>query len=222
MYSSPSVCVVLSFLVGASLANLQLFPDGLVPENIVSNVCKAAIISTVTTCPSTYVLYPVREFGGPFENTTSQEAFCSAGCTSALAKYRTAVTSACAKDPQPWQGIPADFSGDRMAAYQKRMCLKDPSNGEYCIGELSHSKVYLLANRIDYFANYTLPATISSITDLPRDYKCSACYLSFLQAMQATPYSNYDESWVADYQTIQASKHILEVLSPFIDFINTA
>lgn len=66
--------------------------------------------------------------------------------------------------------------------------------------------LYIIDHVADYFANYTLPDTLLSITDLPQAYKCSACYLSFLQAMQATPYSNYDESWVVDYQTIQTCK----------------
>ena len=135
MYLPLSLALLFSLLLTRSLADLQFFPNGIVSDNNVSSRCEAALTANMSTCPGSYVLHPVHDFGGPFENTTSQELFCSEGCSTALASYHSSVNSACANDPQPWQGIPANFSGDRMAVYQKRMCLKDPSSGEYCIGK---------------------------------------------------------------------------------------
>ncbi len=124
-----------TLLATVTKADLQFFPDGLTADNNVSSTCIAALTATVNACPSSFLLYPVTDFGGPFTNMTSQASFCSTACSNALASYHNSVSSACASDRHPWDGIPANFSGDRMAAYQKRMCLKDPKTGQYCIGK---------------------------------------------------------------------------------------
>ena len=49
----------------------------------------------------------------------------------------------------------------------------------------------------------TLPNYDVLLQDLPKQYLCSGCHLSLLEALQSTPYSNYDESFVEQYQAVQ-------------------
>lgn len=68
-------------------------------------------------------------------------------------------------------------------------------------------------------ANWTqaLPQRDIAFADLPKTYLCSYCYLSLLQAIQSTPYSNYDESFVGPYQDAQKGEIGGRILAHFAD-----
>lgn len=51
-----------------------------------------------------------------------------------------------------------------------------------------------------------LPDRDFALAELPRANLCSYCFLALLQAIQSTPYSNYDESFVEQYKEAQAGK----------------
>ena len=52
----------------------------------------------------------------------------------------------------------------------------------------------------------SLPDRDFALDELPKADLCSYCYMSLLQAIQSTPYSNYDESFVDQYKAAQAGK----------------
>ncbi|KAL1961764.1 hypothetical protein VTN77DRAFT_1090 [Rasamsonia byssochlamydoides] len=148
-----------------------------------------ALTATIATCDESFIQYPVWDYGGPFENATARDLFCSSDCTDSLASYSSSVAAACANDPDPWDGIPASFWGDCLAAYQERICLRDLNSTDYCI---------------DIMSNYTWPDEDVALPDILPDILCSSCFMRHLQAVQSTPYSNYDESWPENYAAAQA------------------
>ena len=55
-------------------------------------------------------------------------------CGTALSKYHGSVTASCAKDPQPWVGVPANYYGDLIWAQYNLTCVKDPKTKQWCNG----------------------------------------------------------------------------------------
>jgi hypothetical protein len=119
------------FLWSFVAAQMSLFPGGTPTDVTISSGCKNALETTLDSCEQTFLYYPNADFQGPFESSR-QDQFCSSTCTSSLQSYHSLVQSSCSNDPDPWDGIPATYGGDRMAAYQARICLKDPASGAYC------------------------------------------------------------------------------------------
>ena len=188
-------------------------------DNPVSEACLTALNSTLT-CASQFTSYPSSDYQGPF-TSTELDGFCSSDCTSSLAQYRSSVSSNC-KDDQPFNDIPTTFLGDRMDAYQNRTCMKDKSSGEYCN---SKSGSWLTSRLLPsdragsnmspvVNGNWTsdLPDQDFALADLRKENLCSDCFLSLLQAIQSTPYSNYDESFVAQYQDAQKGQKFRRML----------
>jgi len=61
-------------------------------------------------------------------------------------------------------------------------------------------------DRLTFWYFLALPDTDIQIQNLPKDYLCSSCYLNLLQALQKSPFSNYDESWQDDYVAAQTGE----------------
>ena len=114
-------------------AQFQLFPNGTHSTASLSQGCTTALNATINCDP--YIQYLVsNDYYGTLGNATLQNSVCSAGCGASLASYHSNVAVACAKDPQPWPGVPALWSGDVIWATYNRTCLKDPATGAYCVG----------------------------------------------------------------------------------------
>ncbi|KAF4552682.1 LysM domain-containing protein 5 [Elsinoe fawcettii] len=169
-----------------SFAQIQFFPSDTTYENQLSSACVEALATTIQ-CDAGFTFFPNTDFQGPFENSSSLDNFCGQSCSKSLASYHDAVSASCGV-AEPYTGVPALYAGDRMWAYQNRTCLKDPASGEYCN---------------DIMRDWILPDNDITIDRLPKQYLCSACYLNLLQAIQATPYSNYGPSMVEPYQKAQ-------------------
>ncbi len=105
---------------------------GVAFDNSTSPACIAAINSSLS-CPSQFTNYPISDYAGPF-TMEALDSFCSGTCTASISQYQSSVYSSC-KGSRPFQEFPATLAVDRMAAYQRRTCLKDASTGQYC-----HSK----------------------------------------------------------------------------------
>lgn len=118
-----------------------------------------------------------------------QDALCDPRCGVSLANYHSDVSSACASDVQPFDGLPATYFGDVAAATYNLTCLTDSSTGEYCTDVI-----------FDAFANYT---TDSDGTGLPASDLCSSCVVSAFRQIQSTPYSNYGAQLVDQWSSIQ-------------------
>lgn len=123
------------------VAQIQLF-DGNTTEldNPVSAKCANAMAASID-CSDLFTFYPNTDYQGPFDNPDAQDQFCSATCTNSLASFHSQVSNACQNDPDPFEGLPATFGGDRLSAYQQRTCLKDSSTGEYCNSQCFRHKI---------------------------------------------------------------------------------
>lgn len=70
-----------------------------------------------------------------FLDTSFLDQLCSSDCGQSLETYHAQVTSACASDPAPWPGTPAQVYGDQIWAKYNSTCLKDEA-GCYCQSRL--------------------------------------------------------------------------------------
>ena len=116
----------------ATQMNFLAAIGGVAFDNSTSPACVAAINSSLS-CPSQFTNYPISDYAGPF-TIEALDSFCSSTCTASISQYQSSVYSNC-KGSRPFQEFPATLAVDRMAAYQRRTCLKDASTGQYC-----HSK----------------------------------------------------------------------------------
>lgn len=204
-----TILLTLSISLRGVMGQMNFFASGgdVAFSNNISESCLAAM-NTTLKCPSQFTSYPNSDYAGPFSKT-ELDGFCSPTCVASLRDYRSGVASKCSKDPTIFNDIPTSFLGDRMAAYQNRTCLKDERGGNYC-----NSKSYALiaAQRKSVLikcsvvnANWTqsLPNHDIAFNMLPKANLCSICFLGLLRAIESTPYSNYDESFVTPYQDAQ-------------------
>ena len=130
---SYSIFLALHFL-NLARAQLNLYSEGLFNDNDISSQCSTAIAAEISCDPSLVALTSADSFGAVGDSTL-QESMCTTSCGTALSTYHDAVSKACAKDPQPWDGLPAVWAGDAVWATYNRTCLKDPNGGGYCGGE---------------------------------------------------------------------------------------
>lgn len=65
-------------------------------------------------------------------NDTVLDALCAPACEQSILSYRSKVISACKNDPQPFDGLPAQYFIDVIWASYNLTCLKDPKSGSYC------------------------------------------------------------------------------------------
>ena len=114
--------------------SLYSVPVGIANTTTISTGCANAMKANIA-CDPELVDFATSGYYGALGNTSIQASFCASTCATSLASYHNSVASACAKDPQPWGGLPATWVGDSLWAYQNRTCLKNPSTGAYCTGE---------------------------------------------------------------------------------------
>ena len=115
------------------LAQLDLYAGGLFADNVISSQCSSAINARISCDPYLIALTSADSFGA-LNDTALQASICTATCSEALSSYHRAVTTACARDLQPWDGFPAEWAGDAAWATYNRTCLKD-ATGQYCGGK---------------------------------------------------------------------------------------
>lgn len=155
----------------------------------VSSSCAAAIMDVVQ-CEGYLLTLITDDYYGPFGNQTLQDQLCDPACGISLAQYQSTVASACALDPQPYQGLPATYFGDVAYATYNLTCLQDTASSQYCTDYVFNA-----------FANYS---NDSDGTGLPLSQLCSSCIVNSFLQMQSTPYSNYDEKLLSQWSQIQS------------------
>jgi hypothetical protein len=106
------------------------------PSTTLSAACSNAILGEVN-CLDDLLTYAHADTFYPLGNATYQQQFCSASCGSSLATYVSNVTSACAGQPEPFDGLPATYYGNWAWSTWNLTCLQDAKTGEYCIGNFS-------------------------------------------------------------------------------------
>ncbi|EAW07585.1 LysM peptidoglycan-binding domain-containing protein [Aspergillus clavatus NRRL 1] len=185
----PSLCAFAGLVAGPVAAQIQLYQYGLNSTATLSAGCSTALKATLQCDPYLYTLATNDHFGS-LGNKTFQDQLCQGACGTSLTTYHNTVVEKCASDPQPWDGVPAVWAGDILWATYNRTCLKDPKTNVYCTEEIGDIQTLL-------------GDTDSTLTTLSKDQLCSPCVLSLIQQMQATAYSNYDDSHVADWIAIQ-------------------
>lgn len=99
----------------------------------ISDQCYAALNASIA-CEGSLLTFMTSDSYAPIGNKTLQDQLCAASCGTALTSYRSTVVSACANDPQPFQGLPAVYWVDAATSVYKLYCLKDASTGAYCTG----------------------------------------------------------------------------------------
>lgn len=128
------VILLSSVFVGTAVADFPVLEPGLIANSStvsLSTACVNALQSPVA-CDQYLQDNAYIDSYGPL-NDSLLDTFCTAGCSSSLISYRKNVISACAKDPQPFAGIPAQYFVDVIWAQYNFTCLKNPSTGQYCI-----------------------------------------------------------------------------------------
>lgn len=109
------------------------------PSTTISTACSSAILGEVS-CLDDLLTYTYADAFYPLGNTTYQQQLCNAGCGSSLAEYVENVTSACAGQPEPFDGLPATYYGNWAWSTWNLTCLQDAKSGNYCIGISSPTK----------------------------------------------------------------------------------
>jgi len=105
------------------------------PSTTLSTKCSNAILGTVN-CLDDLLTYTYADTFYPLGNATYQKQLCSSTCSSSLAAYVENVTTACANDPQPFDGLPATYYGNWAWSTWNVTCLQDAQTGQYCIGNI--------------------------------------------------------------------------------------
>lgn len=190
MMGPLSILLLSSVLIRTVIADFAVLEPGFIANSsavTLSTACVNALQSSVT-CDQYLQDNAYVDTYGPL-NASLLDTFCTTGCSSSLISYRKNVVSACAKDPQPFTGIPAQYFVDVIWAQYNFTCLKDPGTGQYC-----NSYFTTLAA--------SLPAD-TSMASLPVAQVCSPCILALGRQMQATSYSNYNDAIATEWSTIQ-------------------
>lgn len=122
---------------GATVADYAILTPGTVANTSLvelSTACVTALESTVS-CDAYLDTIATLDLYGNYSSDL-QQTLCSSACGVSLAAYHNSVISSCAKDPQPWQGVPPEFYGNAAWAAWNTTCLKDTKTGLFCSGEL--------------------------------------------------------------------------------------
>jgi hypothetical protein len=101
--------------------------------NQVSTGCSQALLASIN-CAQDFIDMAQSDYYGPMNNLTLQNSICTSECGTALDAYRSSVAAACASDPQPFPGLPANYFGDVIHSTYSLFCMKDNSTGQYCTG----------------------------------------------------------------------------------------
>lgn len=124
------VCVLSPISASLTLFSKK-FPD---VNSALSSACLGALLSPVN-CDQALATLSSSNYWGPLNGTILDSQICPPSCAASLASYHNSVAAACAKDPQPIAGFPANYFGDRLWAYQNRTCIKDSLSREYCMSK---------------------------------------------------------------------------------------
>ena len=108
-----------------------------------STGCVSALESSVI-CDQWLQANAYDDYYGPM-NDTVLDSLCTVGCKSSLAAYRSNVVSSCQSDPQPFQGLPAQYFVDLVIASYNFTCFKAPGSGRYCNSKCSPSAGFACA-----------------------------------------------------------------------------
>ena len=199
----------------AQINFLALHDEYDVPRAQEAAQCIEAINATIA-CPSTLASYVRTDYSSALELPELQ-SFCAPTCTSSIEAYVSGVSVSCGEGVKVLEGLPASFLADRLFAYHKRTCLKDESGRQYCNSKSTsclRKTLSLLTIMSAIMSQW--PESLSdkdvAFHNLPKEKLCSSCFLSYLQAIQDTPYSNYDESFVQHYSTVQTGSVLVEVV----------
>lgn len=133
MMGPLAILLLSSVLISTAVADFAVLEPGLIANSskvTLSTACVNALQSSVA-CDQYLQDNAYIDSYGPL-NASLLDTFCTAGCSSSLISYRKNVVSACANDPQPFTGIPAQYFVDVIWAQYNFTCLKDPGTGQYC------------------------------------------------------------------------------------------
>ncbi|KAH9478590.1 LysM domain-containing protein [Psilocybe cubensis] len=186
MFTRLAYPLAFSWILPRVHAQFNLFVDGTQAVSDISQGCTTALNATINCDPYLQQLVS-DDYYGSLNNATLQNSVCAASCGISLKSYHNTVASACANDPQPWDGVPAVWAGDVIWAAYNQTCLKDPTTGAYCVDQIASSG-----------------DTDQDILALPQTQLCSPCTLALIKVMQSTPFSNYDSSYAQKYAQIQS------------------
>lgn len=128
-----AILLLSSVLLRTAIADFAVLEPGLLANTstvTLSTACTNALQSSVA-CDQWLQDNAYIDAYSPL-NASLLDTFCTAGCSASLISYRKNVVSACAKDPQPYNGIPAQYFVDVIWAQYNFTCLKDPGTGQYC------------------------------------------------------------------------------------------
>ena len=132
MYLSRTLWVpflVLPFVV----ADFPVLETGLLANEssvFLSDGCTSALESSIS-CDQ-WLQDNANEDGYSPLNDTALDMLCAPACEPSIISYRSKVISACQNDPQPFDGLPAEYFIDVIWASYNLTCLKDPVSGNYC------------------------------------------------------------------------------------------
>ncbi|KAI9775110.1 MAG: hypothetical protein M1839_001421 [Geoglossum umbratile] len=197
--------LLVGFLVSYAAADLLLYPNNtLVPGAVISTGCLKAMNVNIA-CDEFVAELAQTNFYGSLNNNSIQNSVCNPACGTALSKYHSSVVAACASDPAPWVGVPANYYGDLVWATYNLTCFKDPGTGQYCN---------------DYISSLSFSSGDSELTSLPRDTLCSPCVIALARHIQGTAYSNYNDKVADQWKSIQTTCNLnypTDVKNPVID-----
>ena len=132
--------LLLVIIATTSYCQFTLYPNGTQSTTTLSTGCSIAIGESLDCNPYLQGLAET-DYYGSLNDSALQTSICNPACGSALETYHSSISSSCANDPQPWDGIPATWAGDVLWATWNRTCLKDSKTGEYCSGRFSMRRV---------------------------------------------------------------------------------
>lgn len=196
-----------SLLGQLSNAQLNLFINGTQSTENLSQACTSALNTTIA-CDAYLLQLASTDYYGSLNNASLQSTVCATACGSSLSSYHNNVATACANDPEPWQGIPAVWAGDVLWATFNTTCLKDPGTGQFCIGKTSNSfdtrDLMISSDVISNSTGFADGDVDQPITSIPQAQLCSPCMITLLGHLQSTPYSNYDDQSVQQWIAVQS------------------
>jgi hypothetical protein len=114
-------------------ADFSIIPPGLLAnssEAVLSSGCVTAMQTSIRCNQYFQYLVSIDIYG--YMDPSVLDTLCTANCAVDLSTYHSSVVSACAADPYPWDGTPAQHYGDQIWASYNMTCLKDVSSGTYC------------------------------------------------------------------------------------------
>lgn len=215
----PVLAFWATFLFYASaLAQFQVLDPSIVNTTAatLSTACLNALQGTVNCDPYFQSVAASDNFAAIDDEI--YDSICNANCSSSLASYHSAVSSACSGQPQPWSGLPATYFGDVYWATYNLSCLADPTTGLSCMSTLLSEMLTLFNVRSRYMADHSKTGyfnTVSanyttdmSATSLPPSVLCSPCVLAMYQVLQGTAYSYYDSAMAVEWSTIQSKCNV--------------